>query len=113
MNNVGLRCWDENGNITFDSTSRTSMFLGYFDADRKPGSFHDDRLYAGIPFAIPIWYSEDIEDEDDRDRPYRLPGNLPNMSEDGGNGFRWEYDDSRWARGINAKVTFAYGVAPR
>lgn len=110
---LGLRCWDGDGNNIFDSTSRTSMFIGTFRTNRQPGSFHDDKLYAGEPFAVPVWYSDDFHDEDDRNHGYKSSGNIPDLELDGSNGFKWNYRDSYLARGVNCDVVFAYGVIPR
>ena len=105
---AGLRCWDENGNNIFDSTSMTSIFLGTFSTNRKDGSFHDDRLKNGEPFLIPVYFSDDFDDEDAQNHAYH-----PELYTDGNNGFRWHYGYYWSSRGINCEVTYAYGVIPR
>jgi hypothetical protein len=49
---TGLQCWDANGNITVDLTSRMTRLLGY--VNQGAGSLQEPALSQGIPFVIPI-----------------------------------------------------------
>lgn len=49
---TGLQCWDANGNLTVDLTSRMTRLLG--SINQGPGSIQEPALAEGIPFILPI-----------------------------------------------------------
>lgn len=49
---TGLQCWDANGNLTVDLTSRMTRLLGAIN--QGAGSIQEPALAEGIPFVLPI-----------------------------------------------------------
>ncbi|WP_102945661.1 hypothetical protein [Stenotrophomonas sp. VV52] len=62
---TGLQCWDANGNLTVDLTSRMTRLLGSVNQSTG-GSRQEPALAQGIPFVLPVldqnglMYPEDI-----------------------------------------------------
>lgn len=49
---TGLQCWDANGNLTVDLTSRMTRLLG--EINQGAGSIQEPALAEGIAFVLPI-----------------------------------------------------------
>lgn len=48
----GMQCWDANGNLLVDFTTRLSRMLGSQYIDGTAGSLMDANLAQGEPFAV-------------------------------------------------------------
>jgi hypothetical protein len=48
----GMRIWDRNGKIVFDTTSRIGRIIGYVDTGEVNGEITDLRLTLGEPFFV-------------------------------------------------------------
>lgn len=50
---TGLQCWDGNGNLTVDLTSRMTRLLGSVNQGGA-GSRQEPALAQGVPFVLPV-----------------------------------------------------------
>ncbi|RKT24449.1 hypothetical protein B0G69_0116 [Paraburkholderia sp. RAU2J] len=57
---AGMQCWDAQGRLTVDFTTRLPRVLGFRNLDGNPGSLFDANLSQGEPFVIfqqaGVWY---------------------------------------------------------
>lgn len=97
MAKAGLRCRDLSGNIIFDTTTETTIYLGRFDTGTGNGSISDNRLYNGEPFVMPARRLNEITEV----------SNMPTIAIDGDR-ISWWFEG-----GDNSNLTMVYGVISR
>lgn len=101
---IGLRCFGEDGQITFDSSTETAIYMGTFSTGTSAGQHTDYRLSQGEPFIMPTIL-----------RNLGPEYTTPTFSISGTT-IRWSYEsiaDQRYNYNKHTEMEIVYGVISR
>lgn len=98
---AGMQCWDEQGRLTVDLTTRLARVLGTRYIDGTAGSLMDENLTQGEAFAV--FQPEGLF--------YHISGDAPRpMIVISGNTILWSYSAAASSHHTPVKGTMFYGV---